>query len=229
MRGLASALAIAVCLTTMAGLPAAGAHGPDPQAVYKFTEPGEAKGWSNVTLETEPSQQLLDRFDDGDEQITADEASNIETFLADRARQASPKTAWDGQAPASSEVLDVTLTDAEGPVEEDERLHVHSRSRISYPSEDAVQDHVWSRLTGGADEDRHLKIKAPHGFEAEPRQGLESVETDGAWIEGTTSSEEDVAVTFAAEETQPADTPLSLAATVLAGLAAALIVSRRST
>lgn len=228
MRGPASLLAVAVCLAALAGLPTAGAHEPDPQAVYKFTEPGQAEGWSNATLGPEPSDELLERFDqDGDEHVSQAEARNLEAFLEHSGEDAEARTAWDGQAPAESEVLDVTATNAEGPIEGTEGLHLHSRSQLTYESEDALQDHVWSRLTGDADEGRHLKVEAPPGYEPEPRQGFTTVETDGALLEGRTTSGEDVAVTFTAEDAGSAEAPVPIAATLLAGLVAALAVGRR--
>lgn len=228
MRGPASLLAVAVGLVALAGVPTAGAHEPDPHAVYKFTEPGQAEGWSNATLAPEPSSQLLDRFDqDEDDHVSEAEADSLEAFLEHSGEDAEARTAWDGQAPAESQVLDVTATNAEGPIEETEGLHLHSRSELAYESEEALQNHVWSRLTGEADEGRLLQVKAPPGYVPEPGQGFRTVETDGAWLEGKTTSEEDVAVTFTPEDAGSAEAPIPLAATLLAGLAAALAVGRR--
>lgn len=227
MRPAAIALGLALALTAVASLPGAGAHEPDPEAVYKFAEPGEAKGWSNATLDEGPSQQLRESFDhDEDGTIGEEEAHAIETFLEGRSEDAPAKTAWDGEAPAESDVLVVNVTNAEGPVDREENLHLHSRSELTYPAE-ASPEHVWSRLTDGADEDRHLKIKAPPGYVPTDHGGFETVEQEGAWLHGETTSQEDVYVEFG-EETDREEIPASLGLALFSGLIASLWTGRRT-
>lgn len=227
MSRLAQATAISLCLVAVVCLPSAAGHGPDPVAVYEFTDTGEAQGWSNVTLPEEPSQELLERFDqDDDERIDEAEADQLEAFLHATGEDADPRTAWDGEGPAGYTVEEVEVTNAVGPIADDDRLHLHSASTISYPDDGEDATHVWTRLTDQADDGRHLLVKAPPGHTVSSQQGLEATENDGTWLEGQTTSDEDVVVVFSAEEADRDAIPAASAAAAVAVIAAAALARR---
>lgn len=199
---------LAIALLAVALTPTVAAHEPDPEIVYKFTYPGEATGWVNHTFSKNDSQDFFALFDgNSDQYMNETEVDELESFIKDAgdSDDDSPNTAWHGKEPSTQSTSSVTAVDAQGPYTNETRLHTHAVAKIAYPTTPDQDSYEWRRLTEDIDDGRHFKARAPPGYEVTDHRGLDDVTVDGAWITGTSSSEENIGLTFSKiQEQEPA-------------------------